>query len=223
MYWPYGFLGLLLGYMLLTFLRGIVIFFIALSSSKNMHNAMVFKIARAPILFFDSHPVGRIQTRFSKDTSTLDLLIPPITVFASFGLFRTLTVFLIICVIQPFMILIILIAGVFMYCVFNWSVPTLIQAQRMDSMYRGPINSGISNLVTGLVSIRAYERAEVFKKRFIDDLEKSCNVTFTFFVINRLMGFLLDTICLIFTGSVSVFTMLYPVDKSRNAQLAFAL
>jgi hypothetical protein len=84
-------------------------------------------------------------------------------------------------------------------------------------MYRGPINSGISNLVTGLVSIRAYERADIFKKRFIDDLEKSCNVTFTFFVINRLMGFLLDTICLIFTGSVSVFTMLYPVDKSRNA------
>jgi ABC-type multidrug transport system fused ATPase/permease subunit len=85
--------------MALTFLRGIVIFFISLTASKNMHNAMVMRIARAPILFFDSHPVGRIQTRFSKDTSTLDLLIPPITVFASFGLFRTVTVFMIICVI----------------------------------------------------------------------------------------------------------------------------
>ena len=61
-----------------------------------MHNKMVEKIARAPILFFDSNPVGRVQTRFSKDTSTLDLLIPPITVFATFGWMRTVTVFAVI-------------------------------------------------------------------------------------------------------------------------------
>jgi len=81
---------------------------------------------------------------------------------------------------------------------------------------RGPINSGISNLVEGLVSIRAYERTTIFRKRFFDDLEKSCNVTFTYFVVNRLMGFLLDTICLLFTGSVSVFTMIYKVEKDKN-------
>ena len=184
---------------------------------------MVLKIARAPILFFDSHPVGRIQTRFSKDTSTLDLLIPPITVFASFGLFRTLTVFSIICVIQPYMLIIIAIAVMLMYCVFRWATTAMIQAQRTDSLFRGPINTGISNLVSGLVSLRAYERTGIFRRQFLDDLDRSCNVTFTYFVINRLMGFILDWICLLFTGCVTVFTLLYKVDKSKNAELAFAL
>ena len=222
-YYPIVFGISVLVYMLFTFLRGLVIFSISLTSSKNMHNKMVEKICRAPILFFDSNPVGRVQTRFSKDTATLDLLIPPITVFASFGLFRTLTVFIIVCVIQPWLVLVILIAVCLMFCVFKYSVTVMIQSQREDSIFRGPLNSGMTNILIGLVSIRTYERIEHFRMRFYDDLEKSCNVTFTYFAVNRVMGFWLDLICLIFSLCVSTMSLLIKVDKEKNAELAFSL
>lgn len=93
----------------------------------------------------------------------------------------------------------------------------------MDSIYRGPINSGINNLAIGLVSVRAYERVGYFRRQFIDDLEKSCNITFTYFTVNRLMGFMLDFSCLIFTASVTVFTLMVYVDPEKNAELAFGL
>lgn len=188
-----------------------------------MHHTMVEKITRAPIVFFDSNPVGRIQTRFSKDTATLDLLIPPITVFASFGLFRTLTVFAVVCFIQPWLLIVISIAVLLMYLVFNYNVTVMIQSQREDSVFRGPLNSGMTNIISGLVSVRAYERIDSFRAKFIDDLERSCNVTFTYFAVNRVMGFWLDLICLAFSLSVSSMTLLIKVDPEKNAQLAFAL
>ena len=110
-----------------------------------------------------------------------------------------------------------------MYCVFKYTVNVMIQSQRMDSIYRGPLNSGLSHIVIGLVSVRAYERIDHFRNKFIDDLEKSCNVTFTYFTVNRLMGFMLDFSCLSFTAAVTIFTLLVYVDPAKNAQLAFAL
>jgi hypothetical protein len=41
-----------------------------------MHAAMTKAVLRAKMLFFDSNPIGRIITRFSKDMNVLDLVMP---------------------------------------------------------------------------------------------------------------------------------------------------
>ena len=41
-----------------------------------MHDAMLASILRAPILFFDSNPVGRVLNRFSKDIGFSDNMMP---------------------------------------------------------------------------------------------------------------------------------------------------
>ena len=58
---------------------------------------MVEKVIRAHVLFFDSNPIGRILTRFSKDVTALDLVMPNIGVLAQFGIFRSLTVAMVVC------------------------------------------------------------------------------------------------------------------------------
>ena len=57
-----------------------------------MHKKIVEKIIRSKIIFFDSNPIGRIFTRFSKDVSVLDLILPGIFSLATFAVFRTLSV-----------------------------------------------------------------------------------------------------------------------------------
>ena len=42
---------------------------------------MTEKVLRAKILFFDSNPIGRIITRFSKDIAVFDMVIPVLAVF----------------------------------------------------------------------------------------------------------------------------------------------
>jgi len=86
-------MGLLIGIAFLTSLaREFVSFNMVIRSTSNMHRAMANRIVRAKIVFFDSNPIGRILTRFSKDMAALDLILPPSTTLATYGFFRTLSV-----------------------------------------------------------------------------------------------------------------------------------
>ena len=54
----------------------VVIFRITLAIARQLHNQMLARVTRAPSSFFDSHPLGRILNRFSKDTAILDTQLP---------------------------------------------------------------------------------------------------------------------------------------------------
>jgi hypothetical protein len=92
----------------------------------------------------------------------------------------------------------------------------------MDSIYRGPIHSTFGYVVSGLISLRAYERLLYFRQEFIDQLEKSCNMTFTYLSVNRWTGMNLDIICVSFTLFTASFTILAK-GKIDPEVLAFIL
>lgn len=148
---------------------------------------MLTHVARSRILFFDSNPVGRILARFSKDVSVVDLQIPALSNFAAQGVFRTISVFCILMVIQPFLMIPVFVAACLMYIVFQRVIDVANAAQRQDSVYRGPLGTNFTNAVSGLVTLRTFERLPFFERIFIDDLNKSCNATFTMFAIQRHM------------------------------------
>jgi ATP-binding cassette, subfamily C (CFTR/MRP), member 4 len=213
---------LIIVYCILVFGRAMVIIGIYNYSTTNMHHQMVEKVIRSKILFFDSNPVGRIFTRFSKDISVLDILLPGVTVFATFGLFRTITVVITLAVIHPLLLIVVALALFLMILILKRALGPLRESQRIDSVYRGPIHSSFTNVVNGLVTLRAFERIPYFRGMFIDQLEKSCNVTFTYFAINRWMAMTFDSVCVMFTLSVASFS-LYGKGKIDNDVLAFSL
>ena len=49
----------------------------ALKASENLHNKMTKAVIEAPVIFFDTNPVGRILNRFSKDIGSMDIMLPP--------------------------------------------------------------------------------------------------------------------------------------------------
>ena len=49
---------------------------VCLRCSELLHDKMVWAVLQAPVLFFDSNPVGRIMNRFSKDIGCLDEVLP---------------------------------------------------------------------------------------------------------------------------------------------------
>jgi len=172
-----------------------------------MHHSIIEKLIRSKILFFDSNPIGRIFTRFSKDMSCLDLILSNITGLASFSLFRTISVSITITAIYPYMILVVGSVLMLMLIVIRKALATQRECLRMDSLYRGPIHSTFAMIVNGLVSLRTYDRISFFRVGFVDQLEKSTNVTFTYFAVNRWMGCTLDMICSIFILGASTFAL----------------
>lgn len=117
-----------------------------------------------------------------------------------------------------------------MYIVFQRVIDVANSAQRQDSVYRGPLSTNFTNAVSGLVTLRTFERLSYFERIFIDDLNKSCNSTYTMYVIQRHMIIQLDIICIFVTISAAAFTLLQKGQEGENGeesqdqeQLAFSL
>lgn len=66
---------------------------------------MCRKVLSANITFFDSNPVGRILTRFSKDMAVLDLIVAAISIVMTYGLFRAISVTITISIINPWLLI----------------------------------------------------------------------------------------------------------------------
>ena len=88
-------------YVLGVFTRHFVLTLIMYISTTNLHKAILEKVIRARVLFFDQNPLGRIMTRFSKEITTLDLILPPMFNGITFTGFRSLTVAIMVTIIFP--------------------------------------------------------------------------------------------------------------------------
>lgn len=159
----------------------------------------------ANILFFDSNPIGRIVTRFSKDLITFDLIVPILLIITIQGFFRTGTVVVTVCVVNPWMAIAVVIAAVLMYLVMRKGTQVMIEAQRRDAESRGPIHSTIALIINGMVSLRAADKIRYFRQDFVNQLQLGTNATFCYVVANRWIGIRLDVICVVFITLICFF------------------
>jgi len=126
--YPIVFSVLVAVFIVLTMIRSIVIFHLILSSATNLHNEMTRKVLRANILFFDSNPIGRIVTRFSKDLIVFDLVVPIIAIITLQGFFRTVTVVITIAVVNYWMIPVCLLLLLLLLLIFKRGTQVMIES-----------------------------------------------------------------------------------------------
>ena len=82
----------------------------------------------ANIVFFDRNPIGRILSRFSKDLLVFDLVVPIISIITIQGFFRAGTVVVIICVINPVMIIVTTFAAILVFLILRKGKPVMIES-----------------------------------------------------------------------------------------------
>ena len=103
-YFDYFWISVILIVVLL-FLRSSSIYMSFLTSSINIHKKMSWKLLRAPSVFFDANPIGRILTRFAKDTVVLDYHIGQTLNIASMAGFKVFGTYIVIIISIPWMAL----------------------------------------------------------------------------------------------------------------------
>ena len=97
-----------------TFSRVLVIIKILLNASNMIHKKIVFNILRTKSDFFDKNSIGKIMTRFTKDMVVLDNIVPFKFSFLSVGIFRILSIFIIMIVINLWLVVPVLLCSIFM-------------------------------------------------------------------------------------------------------------
>ena len=168
----YCLMGVMQSVMLLI---GIVILTLrTLKASIVLHGNLSDHILFSTMEFFDTTPVGRILNRFSKDIDDIDIMIPQFLKQHITEQFVFLSTLALICYSDPILILVILpVLGLFLM-VQKYYLIISRGFKRLVSVTRSPINSCVTECVTGVSVIRAFGMESSFYEKF--DEKYSINI-----------------------------------------------
>ncbi|KAI9176630.1 hypothetical protein LWI28_005228 [Acer negundo] len=149
---------------------------LGLKASKAFFSGLNNSIFKAPMLFFDSTPVGRIFARISSDMNTLDNDLP-----TSINLAAAATI--------DVLVTIALMASI-TWTVLIVIIPTIIIAKyiqdyssekefvRMNGMTTAPILNNLSETSQGVVLIRAFNKMESFFENYLKLVDTDARLFF---------------------------------------------
>ncbi len=189
-----GYLGFAFGFVFLTSMRSLMNLLSALHASKVIHWKTLGGLVRAPVLFFDVTPVGRILNRFSKDTDDVDFLLS--MSMSEFGnsIMQLLSTLIFLAVIQPILLAgIVPLMGVY-YVMQSYYRRSFIEMQRLDAVSRSPIYSHFSESLAGVETIRAYRLETAFALSSDHKVDANHRAYFTLKMANEWLAMRLDII-----------------------------
>lgn len=154
--------SLVVGALLLSTLVSFLFYHTLLLASEKLHNKMVTAVMKAPVIFFDTNPAGRILNRFSKDIGCMDDTLPPQFLLAvqlclfTFGatVLSAVTNYWLVIGITPLMVL-------FFYY-GRYYLRTSRELKRLEAIKCSPVYSHVAETVHGLEVIKTSGMEERF-------------------------------------------------------------
>ncbi|KAM0271868.1 hypothetical protein ACHAQH_008953 [Verticillium albo-atrum] len=201
---------------LLLFAFSMVTCIVGTKASQTMSNDAMWQILRAPIVFFDTTPLGRITHRFTKDVDTMDnnltdsfrqYLIVLSSLLGSFGF--------IIAYFHYFAIALAVVSVVLVLAVSYYRCSAR-ELKRHHAILDGAVFARFSEALVGASTIRAYGREKHYVSGIhcaIDDMDGAYFLTFA---NQRWLSLRLDNLgnILSFTTGVLVVTTTFVVPPS---------
>ncbi|KAJ3317962.1 Multidrug resistance-associated protein 1 [Boothiomyces sp. JEL0866] len=151
--------------LVLNVLYGLSIASFGARSSRKIHNLAITKIFSCTLSFFDSTPLGRITSRFSRDVDTLDTLMPESLRAFIWTLSLCISNIILIGTYLPWFLLPAVLLMFLFYYLQQFYLKTALELKRIDSISRSPLIAQISETLNGLVTIRAYQAMDRFKTK----------------------------------------------------------
>ena len=154
--------GLVGGAFLLLAARAGLWLFASLKSSQILHQRMMSTILKAPLLFFDTNPVGRILNRFSRDIGVLDEVLPGNFLNAVQIIAFTIGVVVLDSVLNPWIVFGAIPLMAAFILIGRYFLKTSNELQRLEALSRSSVLAHLSDTLEGLVTIRSYNKKHDF-------------------------------------------------------------
>ncbi|KAI0050163.1 multidrug resistance-associated ABC transporter [Auriscalpium vulgare] len=208
--------ALTFGLALFNVLTAVMQFIGGFRASKVLFTRLLDSVVRSTMRWHDTTPQGRILNRFSKDVETVDNSLPMSLhdVNKSFAIFAASVIT--VTFIFPLFLVPAFAIGLAYRALAIGYLNTGRDLRRMESNSRSPIFSGFSELLEGIVTVRAFSA----EQRFLDGLHSKIDLTtqmwYSFWMTNRWLLLNFDTL-----GAVAVFiTTLFALSGYISAGLA---
>ncbi|KAI8895252.1 P-loop containing nucleoside triphosphate hydrolase protein [Globomyces pollinis-pini] len=205
-------------------------------AATHYHDQALNGILNAPMSFFDSQPIGRILNRLGADITTVDIEMAMPLVNLQVLTAEILVGFICIAYAFPPIIVQMLIISVIFYFGFQYFQSTYRELKRLSSIMRSPLTSHISESLSGLSSIIAYNNQKSFQQLQYVKMDNSlspaflllnCNVWISirleFFAASLTLTLvLLSTTKLISSDNIGL-SLTYTISLSMQANFFFLM
>lgn len=204
--------ALAIGYAIVTMIRSVWFLNLALYASKKLHDKMLGSVLRAPITFFDTTPIGRIISRFSRDVQTLDELLPQFFSQMMTTILNLIAAYAFIGVILPIFFSVAVPVTIFYFILQRFFNRTSLELKRLDAISKSPIYAHFSETLGGLSTIRAYgkqKQAQTENMRMIDVNQRAY---FSWIAANRWFSLNLEIAGTLLIFATALFSVFAPGD-----------
>ncbi|XP_015866661.3 ABC transporter C family member 8-like [Ziziphus jujuba] len=164
---------------------------LGLNASKAFFTGFTNAIFKAPMLFFDSTPVGRILTRASSDMSIVDNDIPFSIVFSIAATIELLTTIIIMASVTWPVLIVAILALVATNYVQGYYLATARELIRINGTTKAPVTNYVSETSLGAVTIRAFRSADRFFHNYLKLVDTDAGL---FFYSNAAIEWLIQRI-----------------------------
>ncbi|EMD39008.1 hypothetical protein CERSUDRAFT_104287 [Gelatoporia subvermispora B] len=172
----------------------------ALRASRVLFKQLLVTVVRATMRWHDVTPQGRMLNRFSKDVETVDTSLASSLQAVNSSLANFAASIITVVIVFP---LFIFPAGVLGYFYRHAAIGYLNtgrDVRRMESNTRSPIFANFSELLEGIVTVRAFSAEQTFLEGLYTKVDLTTRMWYTFWMTNRWLLLYFDTL-----GAAGVF------------------
>ncbi|XP_023025675.2 ATP-binding cassette sub-family C member 4 isoform X1 [Leptinotarsa decemlineata] len=200
----------------LIFVRTYLTLFYSLSASIILHKHLSRSILNSFMTFFDSHYLGNIINRFSKDLSTLDETIPAVIHDLLKSNVEMIGLIILVSCTNPILLIP---TGVLMLVLRMIQKFYLIAGRsikRLESSTRSPMIGHLNATLEGLLSVRAFENHSLLIEEFDEHLDHFTSASYLMNALMKALSLYGALICSVFNAVVILKLVIFNADTAAG-------